>query len=143
MAGTVRGVVASFSDVEAIIGGLPEVTVGARFGNRTWFVGKKAMAWERPFSKADIKRFGDAPIPDGDILAVTVADLDEKEAVLAAGSRGVFTIEHFSGYAAVLIQVKLVGKRVLRDLLVDGWLAAAPPALADEHAARLTTRSRR
>ena len=131
---------ASFRDVEAIVAELPEVTVGARFGNRTWFVGKKAMAWERPFSKADIKRFGDAPVPDGEILAVTVADLDEKEAVLAAGSRGVFTIEHFNGYAAVLIQLKVVGKRVLRDLLVDGWLAAAPPALADEHAARLTKR---
>ncbi|HEY1740580.1 MAG TPA: hypothetical protein VGI86_17840 [Acidimicrobiia bacterium] len=135
--------VASFRDVEAIVAELPEVTVGARFGNRTWFVGKKSMAWERPFSKADIKRFGDAPVPDGEILAVTVAGLDEKEAVLAAGSRGVFTIEHFNGYAAVLIQLKVVGKRVLRDLLVDGWLAAAPPALAAEHASRLVKRSRR
>ena len=143
MAGTVARVAASFRDVEAIVAELPDVTVGARFANRTWFVGKKAMAWERPFSKADIKRFGDAPIPNGEILAVTVADLDEKEAVLAAGSRGVFTIEHFNGYAAVLIQLKVVGTRVLRDLLVDGWLAAAPPALAAEHAPRLTKRSGR
>ncbi len=133
---------ATFADVEAIIGELPEVTVGARFGNRTWFVGKKAIAWERPFSKADVKRFGDAPVPDGEILAVTVADLDEKAAVLAEGKRGVFTIEHFNNYPAVLVQLKVVGKRVLRDLLVDGWLAAAPQQLADLHAARLVQRGR-
>ena len=124
-----------FDDVERIVADLPEVTVGARFGNRTWFVGKKAFAWERPYSKADLKRFGDATPPDGPILAVTVADLEEKEAVLAAGRRGVFTIEHFDGFPAVLVQLRVVGPRVLRDLVVDGWLAVAPRALADDFVA--------
>ena len=124
-----------FDDVERIVADLPEVTVGARFGNRTWFVGKKAFAWERPYSKADLKRFGDATPPDGPILAVTVEDLEEKEAVLAAGRRGVFTIEHFEGFPAVLVQLRVVGPRVLRDLVVDGWLAVAPRALADDFVA--------
>jgi hypothetical protein len=62
-------------------------------------------------------------------------DLEEKDAVLAAGKRGVFTITHFDGYPAVLIQLKAVGTRVLRDAIVDGWLAAAPAALADEFVA--------
>jgi hypothetical protein len=39
---------------------------------------------ERPPSKADIKRFGDTALPEGPILAVRVADLGEKEVVLAA-----------------------------------------------------------
>jgi hypothetical protein len=30
----------------------------------------------------------------------------------------------------VLIQLKVVGKRALRDAIVDGWLACAPPKLA-------------
>jgi hypothetical protein len=126
---------ATFGDVEQIIADLPDVTEGTRFGNRTWFVHGKAFAWERPYSKADVKRFGDQTPPDGPILAVSVEDLEEKEAVLAAGKRGVFTIEHFNGFPAVLVQLRVVGKRVLRDAIVDGWLASAPPALADDFVA--------
>ncbi|HMF84053.1 MAG TPA: hypothetical protein VKI01_12330 [Acidimicrobiia bacterium] len=126
----------TLADVARMASELPEVTEGERHGNRTWFVAKKGFAWERPFSKADIKRFGDDTPPDGPILAVRVEDLGEKEAVLAANPKGFFTIPHFDGYAAVLVQLKRATKRAVRDALTDGWLACAPPKLVEQYLAR-------
>jgi hypothetical protein len=115
---------------------LPEVTEGERHGTRTSFVAGKAVAWVRPFSKADIRRFGEVAPPAGPILAVRVEDIGEKEAMLAAQTKAFFTIPHFDGYSAVLVQLKLVTKRALREALVDGWLACAPPNLANDYLKR-------
>ncbi len=124
---------ATFEDVAAAALELPAVTEGERHGHRTWFVAGQAFAWARPFSKADLKRFGDGTPPAGPILAVRVEDLGEKEAVLAAQPKAFFTIPHFDGYSAVLVQLRKVSGKALRDALTDGWLACAPPGLADQH----------
>src|ERR1700743_1458536 len=79
-AGGYASQMATLDEVARLVSDLPEVTEGERFGNRTWSVGSKAFAWDRPFSKADVRRFGDETPPEGPILAVRVGDLAEKEA---------------------------------------------------------------
>lgn len=119
---------ASIADVERVIAGLADVTEGTRFGHRTWLRAGKAFAWQRPFSKADLRRFGDAPVPAGPILAVRTADVDAAEAVLVENRPGFFTIPHFAGYPAVLIQLDTADPDDLAEAVGDAWLAVAPPA---------------
>jgi hypothetical protein len=121
---------ATFDQVASMAMALPEVTEADRGGTRTWFVAGKAFAWERPFRKADLGRFGDEEPPSGPILAVRVASLDEKDAILSVDRPGFFTISHFDGYAGLLIQLAAVAPEDLRAALRDAWLASAPRKLA-------------
>jgi hypothetical protein len=132
----------SLDEVARMATELPEVVEIERYGSRAWAVrgttgrgGPKVFAWERPFSKADIRRYGSEAPPAGPILAIRVADLHEKEAVLAANPGAFFTIPHFDGYAAVLVRLDEVTGAALREALLDGWLACAPPELAERYRA--------
>ena len=124
---------ATLDNVARLALDLPEAVEADGRPGRSWSVRGKTFAWERPFSKADLRRFGNTPVPPAPILAVRVDDLGDKEAVLAAGRREYFTIPHFDGFSAVLIELGAVGKRALREAILDGWAACAPATLVAEH----------
>jgi len=121
-------------DVARLALALPGVTAGERRnGTLTWSVAGKVFAWERPYTKADIKRFGDQPYPREPLVGVRTGGMNEKEALLASTSEAVFTIEHFKGYDAVLVELAAVTEEELGEILLEGWLAKAPPDLAEQH----------
>lgn len=129
--------IVDLDDLAARALALPGVAETEKYrGWRNWEVAGKSFAWERPFTKADLKRFGDASVPSEPILAVRTAGIAEKEALLATSSGSVFTIPHFDGFAAVLIELSSVAEDELGEILLDGWLAMAPKELVEEHDAR-------
>jgi hypothetical protein len=131
----------TFDDVHAIATALPGVTVGAMWGNRTWMVNGRGFAWQRPFSKADLARFGDEAPPAGEVLAVRVASLDAKDALLAIAPRGFFTIPHFNGYPALLIALRQAHAKDVRAAILDAFAAlASMPARKPRPAKRRTPR---
>jgi hypothetical protein len=68
-----------------------------------------------------------------DVLMFRVADLGEKE-VMLADDRGVFfTTPHFNGYPAVLMRIPdlaRIDRDELRDLVAEAWLTRAQKRVA-------------
>jgi hypothetical protein len=59
-------------------------------------------------------------------LVVFVADLGEKEALLASDPDKFFTTPHYDGHAIVLVNLPEVEVDELTELIVDSWRVKAP-----------------
>jgi hypothetical protein len=62
-------------------------------------------------------------------LMVFVADLGEKEAVLAANPKAFSTTPHYDGYPIVLVNLAEVDPAELRELITESWRIKAPVKL--------------
>lgn len=92
-------------EVSAWMAAHEEIALEVRWNNATWVVQSRSLCSHRPFRRADLDRFaeaGETP-PAGDIIAITVGSLDEKDAILREAPPGFFTISHFDGHPAVLV----------------------------------------
>src|SRR5689334_21603353 len=65
-------------------------------------------------------------VPYSEVHAVRVANLEEKEMLLACNDRAYFTEPHYNGFPAILVRLAEVDPDEFRDLLTDAWRARAP-----------------
>jgi hypothetical protein len=128
---------ATWDDVASIVA---ELQLTDEPSPREWRVGKKLIAWERPLRKSDREALTGSSIelPEGDILAVRVADEGVKFALIADEPDVYFTTPHFDGYPAVLVKLAEIDELGLRELIVEAWLTQAPKRLVQEFLGEVT-----
>jgi hypothetical protein len=70
-----------------------------------------------------------ARVPNPKVIAVRVADLDEKDIILSIDAEKFFTEPHYNGFPAVLVRLAAVDAEELEELIVNAWRCQAPKAL--------------
>jgi hypothetical protein len=68
-------------------------------------------------------------VPNPGVIAVRVANLGQKDAMLAADPVRFFTEPHYNGFPAVLVRLEAISVAELRPLVEDAWRCLAPPDL--------------
>jgi hypothetical protein len=118
---------ATQADVRRIALALPEVEEASeRFAFSVRNKGKsKGFAWVW-MERVDPKK---PRIANPAVLAVRVANLSQKEVVLASNSAKFFTEAHYNGFPAVLVRLAEATAADLKTLIADAWASQAPKEL--------------
>ena len=118
---------ATQADVRRIALSLPETEEEANhFAFSVRNKGKlKGFAWVW-MERVDPKK---ARVPQPRVLAVRVANLFDKDFLLAADPAKYFTEPHYNGFPAVLVRLKEITVRELRPLIIEAWRSQAPKGL--------------
>jgi hypothetical protein len=126
-------------DIDEICASLPETELGTSWGDRpTWKVprgdkGKGFVLYRAPGRTAIDPETGE--MYDDLVVLMTPTEV-EKHALVEDASTPFFTIDHFKGYNAVLVQqsrLDEIGRAELAEVITDAWAAKAPRALVREH----------
>jgi hypothetical protein len=117
------------ADVRRIAMALPDVVEGDdRFAFSVLNRGKpKGFAWvwmERVHPKQ-------ARVPQLAVIALRVANVLEKEMLIAADGEKFFTEPHYNGFPAVLVRLAAVDADELEELVTEAWRSQAPRALVE------------
>jgi hypothetical protein len=125
--------------VDAICASLPETWFGTTWGDvPTWLVphrvrdgvdkGRGFVLYRKPHKTALDPVTGQMY---DDLLVIRTANADDKVALVEADGP-FFTIPHFDGYNAVLVQLSRLGelsRDELAEVITDAWCACAPKSL--------------
>lgn len=133
------------ADVETICLSLPEVEFGTTWGDRPTYVvprgekGRGFLLYRAPGRDAVDPVTGRE---FDDLLVIRTATVEDKEALVRDPTTPFFTIDHFRGYNAVLVQQSRLGELAydeLVEVITDAWRAVAPKRLVRQlDAARAT-----
>lgn len=127
------------ADIDEVCAALPGTELGTSWGDvPTWKVpagdkGRGFVLYRHPHHSAVDPRTGE--MYDDLVVIITPTEAD-KVALVEDESTPFFTIDHFRGYNAVLVQQSRLGE-ISRDELVevitDAWAHRAPKRLVREH----------
>lgn len=126
------------ADIDAICRALPEVALGISWGDRptykvpTGAKGRGFLLYRAPGPTAIDPVSGE---PFDDLLVIRTGSESDKAALVDDDRLPFFTVPHFRGYNAVLVQESRLGEIALDELteiIEDAWLAVAPARLRKE-----------
>ena len=119
---------ATQADVRRIAMTLPEVEEAKDdFRFAVWNKGKlKGFVWSWK-ERINPKK---PRVPNPGVIAARVANLAQRDLLLAAEPKKFFTEPHYSGFPAVLVRLDAVTVADLKVLIAEAWRCMAPPAPA-------------
>lgn len=127
------------ADIDVICSSLPEVELGISWGDRPTYKvprgvkGKGFLLYRAPGKTAIDPTTGTM---FDDLLVISVPSEDAKNALVQDPSSPFFTIDHFNGYNAVLVQQSRlceIERDEFNEILVEAWACKAPKALVREY----------
>jgi hypothetical protein len=126
-------------DIDEICGALPETELGISWGDLpTWKVprgpkGKGFLLYRAPHKSAVDPVTGEMY---DDLLVIITPTEVEKNALVEDESTPFFTVPHFKGYNAVLVQLSRLAeleRDELAEIISDAWATKASKKLVREH----------
>jgi len=128
-------------DIDEIAMSLPEVELGISWGDRpTYKVPKGAKGKGFLLHRSPHKTAVDPDTGEmyDDLLVIRTPTEIEKMALVEAEHLPFFTIDHFRGFNAVLVQQSRLGeidRDELAEIITEAWAAMAPRSLVKKHRA--------
>jgi hypothetical protein len=102
---------ATWKDVIKIANGLPAVEVSTWYGTAGLKVAGKGFARLRTEAEGGL---------------VLMCSLDEKQRLLESGDPAYYTTSHYDGYGAIIVNLAVVERDALQELVMQSWRIKAP-----------------
>jgi hypothetical protein len=127
-------------DLDSLCRGLPEVEFGISWGDRPTYKVPAGSPKSRGFVLFRAPRHDAVDPATGqqydDLIVIRTASSADKEELVADPATPFFTIDHFRGYNAVLVQQSRLGELShdeLAEVVTDAWRAVAPKSLIKKY----------